>query len=85
MIFMPTKDYIKNVIHPILKVSIISPIIPLIAYNYLDKGTFSFFVVCIITTCSILLTAYFIGCSTIERIFIKNKLLIILHLKDKKQ
>lgn len=84
MIFMPTKDYIKNVIHPILKVSIISPIIPLIAYNYLDEGTFSFFVVCTTTTCSILLTAYFIGCSSIERIFIKNKLLIILHLKNKK-
>lgn len=84
MISMSINHYITNVIYPILKVSIISPIIPIIAYKYFNQENYSFFIVCIITALSIIVTAYFLGCKSAEQAFIKNKLSIILHLKNKK-
>ena len=78
MITMSTRDYAVNVIIPILKVSMLALTIPLLVYCNTDKNIMSFFIVCIITTCWILLITYFIGCTKDEQLFVKNKLAVLL-------
>ena len=79
MITMSTRDYAVNVIIPILKVSMLALTIPLLVYCNADKNIMSFFIVCIITICWILLITYFIGCTKDEQLFVKNKLAVILN------
>lgn len=75
MISMPMHDYIDNVVYPILKVLILAPIIPIAMYHYMDAGIVSFFVVCTVTVCSVLLTAYFVGCTGEEQAFVIRRIL----------
>ena len=79
MITMSIRDYAVNVIIPILKVSMLALTIPLLVYCNADKNIMSFFIVCIITICWILLITYFIGCTKNEQLFVKNKLAVILN------
>ena len=83
MISMPIKDYIRDVLSPIVKVIIFSPIVPFFVHYYLNESIMSFFIVCSIAACSVLLTAYYIGCNSTEKKIIKDKLLIILHIQKK--
>ena len=79
MITMSLRDYTVNVIIPILKVSMLALTIPLLVYCNADKNIMSFFIVCIITTCWILLITYFIGCTKDEQLFVRAKLAVILN------
>ena len=79
MITMSIRDYAVNVIIPILKVSMLALTIPLLVYCNVDKNIMSFFIVCLITTCWILLITYFIGCTKDEQLFVKNKFAVILN------
>lgn len=73
MINMRLKSYIKEVIFPILKVLIITPIIPIVTYIYVDLNTINFFIICFLCIISNIVTIYLIGCNKQEQIFIKNK------------
>lgn len=78
MISMPLSDYVKSVIAPILKVLVLSPIIPLVVYNAMPQSVLKFFVVCFICVICMSIVVYFIGCTNNERQFIKNKILTII-------
>lgn len=79
MINMPLHDYAVNVIKPILEVGILALIIPIFIYCNMDRNIASFFIVCVITICWILLITYFIGCTKDERLFVKNKFIAIIN------
>lgn len=74
MIAMPLRDYVVDVIIPIIKVSIFTPIFPTLLYYYMKSGIGTFLIICVISICSTLLITYFIGCNPQERFFITNKL-----------
>ena len=85
MINMKIHDYIKNVLFPITKVLILSPIIPFIIYICMPNNWYSFIMVCFTSAFSVLIVTYYIGCQKHERIFIKQKIYtIIMKLKLKK-
>ena len=75
MISMKKTAYLKEVVIPILKVLIITPILPLLTFNNMDKSVSSFFIVCFISVLSVLLGGYFLGCTKLERSIITNKIL----------
>lgn len=74
MISMKTMEYLKEVIVPIIKVVIITPILPLIIFYNLNQSVSTFFVICLISLLSVLLGIYFCGCSKSEKSFIMNKI-----------
>ena len=78
MIGMKLGDYFKSVIKPILSVVLISPWLPFIANATVSGQWVSFFFVCIVCVICIPVCVYFIGCTASERMFIKEKLFIIL-------
>jgi len=73
MIAMPLRDYVVDVIKPILKVGILALTIPLLVYSNIDKEIASFFIMCLITVLWILFITYFSGCTKDEKQFIRNK------------
>ena len=79
MVGLSIRIYMKKVVLPVIAVTVISMIVPLLIYNNMSKGTIlSFFSVCAISMTSIALTIYFVGINKNERIklnnFINNKL-----------
>lgn len=73
MIMLPLKSYLKNVVLPILKVSIISPIIPFfIQQNISNNNLMSFVYVCGSSFVFTFITITFIGCTSNERKIILN-------------
>lgn len=75
MIAMPLRDYAVDVIVPILKVSTLASIIPVCASCYLNENVLSFFAVCIVAVCCVLIVTFLIGCTKEEQSFIKNKMI----------
>lgn len=74
MISMKTKDYLKEVVIPILKVIILTPILPLLVFYNLSQSVCTFFVVCFVSLLSVLFGVYFCGCSKSEKSFIISKI-----------
>ena len=79
MVGLSIRIYMKKVVLPVIAVTVISMIVPLLIYNNMSKGSFlSFFSVCAVSVTSIALTIYFVGINKNERIklnnFINNKL-----------
>lgn len=79
MVGLSIRIYMKKVVLPVIAVTVISMIVPLLIYNNMSKGSIlSFFSVCAISMTSIALTIYFVGINKNERIklnnFINNKL-----------
>ena len=72
MISMRIVNYVKAVVFPIVKVLIISPVVPLCLYVSLRETVGSFFIVCSVSVVSFCLTAYFIGCTKGEQGYIKE-------------
>lgn len=84
MISMQLSDYVKNVINPILKVLVLSPIIPIVIYKVMQQSVLKFFVVCFVCVICMSVVIYFIGCTYNERLFLHNKMsTIILKIKKK--
>lgn len=73
MMRMKVPDYFREVILPILKVVILSPIIPLVVYSSMNQSVVTFFVVCIVSVLSVLCVIYFVGCTQVERNFVLTK------------
>ncbi|WP_302443038.1 lipopolysaccharide biosynthesis protein [Paraprevotella xylaniphila] len=78
LIVMPLREYIADVIKPVLKVGILALIIPMLVYCNMNVNIASFLVVCLITACWILLVIYFIGCTKNEQFFVKGKFVAVL-------
>lgn len=73
MVGLSIHIYMKKVVLPVITVTVISMIVPLLIYNNMSKGTiFSFFSVCAISVISIALTIYFVGINKNERIKLNN-------------
>lgn len=68
-------EYLKKVILPIIKVVIVSSIIPILFHNYYDDHTLSHCILCmIISTSSVVIAIYSVGLTPLERLMIKTKL-----------
>ncbi len=70
-------DYFKNVFFRVVLVVAISIIIPIAIYNYMGNTIIRFFLICIICILSVGLSAYTVGLSHNERLFIKSKAIYI--------
>ena len=71
----PISQYIRNVIIPILIVTIASLPVPLILYNQIDNFWLNMFVVGFATFFVAILAVYFIGMNTHEKELVRNMLL----------
>lgn len=68
-------DYAKYVVAPIVKVLIVSPIIPLCVYLNMEQSLLSFFVVCLVSVVSVALCTYICGCNAYERKWALNEIM----------
>ena len=67
-------DYVKEVVAPIVYVSVLSPVIPFAMKLLLPQDSLpSFFAVCFFAVLSTVLISFFIGCSKSERRFLLEK------------
>lgn len=73
MIGMSVRAYIRKVVYVISPVLLFSYIPPFIVYQLLDDSFLSFVVVCSISLFSSLLSVYYLGLASNERIFVKEK------------
>ena len=78
MIHMEFRNYVQAVILPILRVVILSPIIPCIFYYTIEMGILRFFMVCIACLLSCLFCIFKLGCSQEERMFLARKAILCL-------
>lgn len=67
MIAMRVGDYARTVVWPVVKVVLVAPIIPLMAYLLLRQSVASFLLVCTVSVFSLCLAVYYLGCSRSER------------------
>ena len=76
MINMRIILYIKEAIIPILKVLIISPIIPLLVYIYFqcDSELLSFIIICFICLVSVILSTFYCGLNYKEREYLTKRI-----------
>lgn len=74
MIGMRFSIYLKSVIKPILLVTFLSPWLSYIAKITIQGEWASFITICIVSVLSLCGLVYFIGCTSTERLFIKNKM-----------
>lgn len=68
--------YFRQVIVPILSVSVLSPIIPYVVYTYVSDSWIKFFFICIVCVFCASVTIFTMGCTVSERNFIINKIVI---------
>ena len=73
------RDYIRNIYSPVLLVVAVSVILPALVYFKMEDSVIRFFVVGIVCVLSVSLTAYTLGLSSNERVFVKTKALGMLH------
>ncbi len=69
--------YLQKVYFPIIMVTIISAVIPLLVYNSMSNGFLRFFTVSIVSVISVALTSFIVGLTQSERQFFINKIRLI--------
>lgn len=78
---LSVKSFFKETIFPILKVVLISLIMPLCIYYSMEDGIIRFFIVCFLSCISIMCSSYYMAIDSITRIslklFILNKINLI--------
>ena len=74
MILMKGSDYLKKVVFPIIGVTLVAPILPLVTFFFLNQSVGSFFAVCTVSVLSVSICIYFLGCTIDERDFVKRKI-----------
>lgn len=74
MIGMSVRAYVRKVIYVILPVLLFSYVPPFVVYKLLDDSFFSFVVVCSISLSASLLSVYYLGLTSNEKIFVKEKI-----------
>lgn len=67
MLSMNIRKYIFRVIVPILTVSAMAPIIPMLVYNSMPEGLLRLVVICIVSVASVCAFAFAIGLNGVER------------------
>jgi O-antigen/teichoic acid export membrane protein len=65
-------EYLRKVILPIVKVVVVSSIVPILVSNYLD-GIFGMFISIFVSVISVLTSIYCLGITSDERNFVKTK------------
>lgn len=73
------RDYLTYIYSPVLLVIAVSVILPAFVYFNMEDTVIRFFVVGIVCVLSVSLTAYTLGLSSNERVFVKAKALGMLH------
>ena len=73
------RDYLRYIYSPVLLVIAFSVILPALVYFNMEDTVIRFFVVGIVCVLSVSLTAYMLGLSSNERVFVKAKALGMLH------
>ena len=70
--------YCKEILWPLLKVSILAPIIPMVGVLYLPVTVFGVVCVCALCVLSSVVVIYMIGCNGNERVFIRRSIANVL-------
>ncbi len=73
LIYIGIMDYFRNIYFRILLVVLASTVLPLIVYLNMPDSVARFFILCLLSAISVLCSAYTLGLSHNERIFIMNK------------
>ena len=66
-------DFIKNVYFRVISVGIVAAILPTISYMYISDQEIQFVITSIIAVISTIISVYFIGCTKIEQLQIRNQ------------
>lgn len=74
MIQMKLRTYLREVILPIIKVAIISPILPYLLYKNIEQSIASFFAICSLCVVCIFATVFYVGCKKSEQDFLISKI-----------
>ena len=69
---IPILLYIRSVISPILCVTLIASVIPVLLRKMMDVNVWSFFIICFVSLCSVLISSYFVGCNENEKVLARN-------------
>ena len=77
MVGLSVKKFLRKVCMNVLLVTFVAAIIPFLIYIQMSDSIVRFFLICIVTVFCSSFAIYFIGCTNNERLFIKNKLLIL--------
>lgn len=64
---IPILLYMRSVIFPILKVTLVASVVPVMLRVLLDVNVWSFFVICTVSLCSVLTASYYLGCNKHEK------------------
>ena len=59
--------YIRSVISPILRVTFVAPVVPVILRTIMDVNVWSFFIICFVSLCCVLVSSYYLGCNKHEK------------------
>jgi len=76
---LPVGLYVKSVVFKVLLVVAISIILPVAVYFYVDDGLAGFFASSAMSVLSVAATIYFFGIDSIERTWLKSKILTKIH------
>ena len=74
MIHLSLREYFTKAVIPILTVTLVSVVIPVIIYVFLDSGICRFFVICIVSLLSVGFAILFLGLNHSERKFLYGKI-----------
>lgn len=78
MIQLKIRNFVRNVVFRCLYVAGIAVPLPVILKEYMEDGWLSFCLVCLLSVFTVLVSSFFFGLDVGEKIFIKNKVLVIL-------
>lgn len=73
------RDYFQNIYLKVLMVVAASIILPSLAYFNMSDDFYRFFVVCALCVVSVSASAYTLGLSSNERVFVKTKVMTVIH------
>ena len=76
MIHFSMKRYLNNVCLNVVKVAFCSLVLPLLFYTYLEPGLACFVLVVLSSVLMGSFSAYMIGCTRNEKLFIREKLVL---------
>ena len=64
--------YLRNVISPILCVTLMASVAPISLRLMMDTDIWAFFIICFVSLCSVLVSSYFVGCNKNEKVMARN-------------
>ena len=78
MIGLSLKCYFQQVIIPLVKVSSLSVIIPLLVFYFMEVSLLRLLIVIFVSCVSVLLIGYFIGLRKEEKTFVQDKIHVLI-------